>query len=176
MISRRSSASATAMRGTRARPAPAATIPAIARMLPALRDSTRSPRRGMPSGWRLSYLAEAELGAGDVRAAIAAGNDALARTGRGGDHLHGPIMGVRVAAVYAQANRADLAAPLLERELADDAGGLAISPALLRIDPAWDAIRKDRRFVALLESHPAPAPQSAAAAMPTPTVAGLAFN
>ncbi|HJP97415.1 MAG TPA: hypothetical protein VJ862_02525 [Rhodanobacteraceae bacterium] len=146
------------------------------RMLPGLRDRARTPRKGLPAGWQLMFLAEAEIGAGDARAAIAAGQDALARARQGRDHLHGPMMAVRVAAIFAQANRADLALPLLEQEMANEGGGLAISPALLRTDPAWDPISKDPRFLALLEKYPVPAPQSAAAMLSASRTPGLAYD
>lgn len=56
---------------------------------------------------------------------------------------------------YARAGRADRAVPLLDRVLASPLGGATYSPQQLPIDPAWDPIRGDPRFVALLAKYPA---------------------
>ncbi|MGH8216373.1 MAG: hypothetical protein ACREPZ_11870 [Rhodanobacteraceae bacterium] len=138
------------------------------RALPQLRAHAGALRgNALLSGLLLSYVAEAEQGAGDTRAAMATAQDALARVLRADDHVNGPIAAMHIAAVYAQAERADLALPMLEREIAAPDGGLRMSPALLRIDPAWKPIRNDPRFQALLKRYPT-ATASTSAVVPAP--------
>jgi hypothetical protein len=59
------------------------------------------------------------------------------------------------AALYAQAQRPDLAVPLLATALASPGIGFYYSPRMLTIDPAWDPIRSDAGFKALLEKYAA---------------------
>ena len=51
---------------------------------------------------------------------------------------------------YARAGRTDSAVSLLARALATPGVGTNYSPAMLWIDPAWDPIRGDPRFQALM--------------------------
>ena len=57
------------------------------------------------------------------------------------------------AALYAQAQRPELAVPLLAKALASPGMGIFYSPVMLWIDPAWDPIRKDPRFQVLLKKY-----------------------
>jgi hypothetical protein len=57
------------------------------------------------------------------------------------------------AALYADAGRPDLAVPPLAKALASPGVGMFYSPVLLWIDPAWDPIRKDPGFQALLKQY-----------------------
>jgi hypothetical protein len=59
------------------------------------------------------------------------------------------------AALYAQAQRPDLAVPLLATALASPGIGFYYSPKMLNIDPVWDPIRGDAKFKALLEKYAA---------------------
>ncbi len=61
------------------------------------------------------------------------------------DRFHLPRSQVTVARAYALLRNADRAVPLLAAALASP-GGITPTPALLRIDPAWDNIRNDPRF------------------------------
>ncbi len=58
--------------------------------------------------------------------------------------------------------------PLLAKALATPGIGVSYSPVLLWLDPAWDPIRHDPRFQALLKKYarykPAPATTASAAA------------
>jgi TolB-like protein/Tfp pilus assembly protein PilF len=101
--------------------------------------------------WR--NLASAELGLGDV----AQGLDAIAKSQEivtaTDDKVSGPSTMQANAALYAQANKPDIAVPLLAKALASPGIGFYYSPAMLKIDPAWDPIRGDGRFKALRASH-----------------------
>ncbi|HSJ15907.1 MAG TPA: protein kinase [Longimicrobiales bacterium] len=57
---------------------------------------------------------------------------------------------MRAAAVYARLHEPDRAFELLEQLVDHPAAGNAISAALLRRDPRWDALRQDPRFPALV--------------------------
>ena len=60
---------------------------------------------------------------------------------------------VAYAHLYAEAARAELAVPLLDKALATPGIGSLYSPVMLWIDPAWDPIRHDPRFQALLKQY-----------------------
>ncbi|HVC38163.1 MAG TPA: hypothetical protein VNF46_07155, partial [Gammaproteobacteria bacterium] len=47
----------------------------------------------------------------------------------------------------------DLAVPLLAKALASPGIGIFYSPVLIWLDPAWDPIRKDPGFLALLKKY-----------------------
>ncbi len=86
-------------------------------------------------------LAAAWLG---DRAAVDRESEALlAEVAR--DRFHLPRSQVTVARAYALLRNADRAVPLLAAALASP-GDITPTPALLRIDPAWDNIRNDPRF------------------------------
>ena len=44
----------------------------------------------------------------------------------------------------------DQALDLLQQLLAMPISGVAISPAMLKLDPVWDPLRKDQRFLKLI--------------------------
>jgi TolB-like protein/Flp pilus assembly protein TadD len=67
------------------------------------------------------------------------------------DLWSGPSAQAVVAAAYAALGDADRAIPLLQHCLAVPYYR-AITPALLRLDPAWDNIRGDRRFQELVKA------------------------
>ena len=62
------------------------------------------------------------------------------------DALDGPAMEENMAVIYALLGDADHAIPILKRLLHTPYGIIPITPALLRLDPGWDEIRKDPRF------------------------------
>ncbi|MBS0382622.1 MAG: tetratricopeptide repeat protein [Proteobacteria bacterium] len=70
---------------------------------------------------------------------------------------------VNMAAVQARIGNAAAAVKLLDRLMSIPAG-LSLSGALLRIDPAWDPIRHDPAFQALLEKYGKPEPTSSTSA------------
>ena len=68
------------------------------------------------------------------------------------------------AEILAHFGDANGATELLERLLANQDSGMLISPALLRLDPIWEPIRKDPAFQALLKKHSHSAPATASSA------------
>jgi tetratricopeptide (TPR) repeat protein len=98
-------------------------------------------------------IAAAELGLGRTADALAALAKSQALIAQSGDLFFKPGVNVVTAQLYAQAGRADLAVPLLASALASRAIYTTYSPVLLWIDPAWDPIRHDPRFQALLNQY-----------------------
>jgi len=120
----------------------------------ALAEADAGGSRTMLVNARLS-LAEIENGLGRTEEALrlAAGTQAL--VDGFDDEYSAALWTLSNAGLYGSAARADLAVPLLARVLDAPNGGLAYGPVLLRIDPTWDRIRDDPRFVALLQKYPA---------------------
>ena len=154
---------ALAGRRARARALYAQALPLARAQLKAQADNARNES----AVWGI--IADAELGLGHTAAALAAIAKSQALLTRSNDHAYGPTVMEFNASLYAAANRPDLAVPLLEKALAAPGIGLGYSPVLLWIDPAWDPIRHDPRFQALLEkyekykpAHIAPAPPQTA--------------
>jgi serine/threonine-protein kinase len=104
------------------------------------------------SGVVWSNIADAQLGLGHTDEAL----QAIARSTKlmETDQVYGPTTQWFNAGLYAQAKRADLAVPLIERVLTAPGSGAFASAALLRISPAFDPIRYDPGFRALLKRHP----------------------
>jgi tetratricopeptide (TPR) repeat protein len=107
------------------------------------------------------YVAVAELGLGHTEAGLAAIAQAQALLSRVNDHVAGASMTQSMAGLYAEAGRPDLAVPLLDKALATPGIGENYSPVLLWIDPAWDPIRHDPRFEALLKKYASAKPTAA---------------
>ncbi|MGH8397395.1 MAG: tetratricopeptide repeat protein [Gammaproteobacteria bacterium] len=104
-------------------------------------------------------VADAELGLGHTSAGLAAIAKSQALMSKSGDHLYGPGVMTSNANLYAEAGRPDRAVPLIAMALASPGNGLNYSPVLLWLDPAWDPIRKDPRFQALLNKYSSDKPQ-----------------
>jgi TolB-like protein/Flp pilus assembly protein TadD len=99
-------------------------------------------------------LGLAYAGLGEAASAIAEGQKAMAMQPTSKDPFEGPGEEESMADIYALLGDADHAIPILKRLLQIPCGA-AITPALLRLDPIWDALRNDPRFQKLAES-PAP--------------------
>ncbi len=100
-----------------------------------------------------NHIAAAELGLGRTADALDALAKSQALIAQSGDLFFKPGVNVSSAQLYAQAGRADLAVPLLATALASRAIYITYSPVLLWIDPAWDPIRHDPHFQALLGQY-----------------------
>ena len=98
-------------------------------------------------------LAIAELGLGQTEQGLDAVAKAQAIVAQSDDHSYGPIDMETNATLYAEAKRPNLAVPLLAKALAAPGIGRAYSPVLLWLDPAWDPIRHDPGFQALLNKY-----------------------
>jgi tetratricopeptide (TPR) repeat protein len=90
---------------------------------------------------------EAELGRKDD--ALREGRQALALLPASRDAVTGPAMLVRLAALEVRVGENDAAFDHLRQALALSSG-MAISSAMLKLDPVWDPIRNDPRFAQLL--------------------------
>ncbi|HET7562611.1 MAG TPA: tetratricopeptide repeat protein [Rhodanobacteraceae bacterium] len=100
-------------------------------------------------------IADAQLGLGETKEALAAIASAQAVNAKLKElrpRGYASVMQFN-AALYSQAHRPDLAVPLLARSLTLPGVGLSYSPVLLWLDPAWDPIRNDPRFKALLQKY-----------------------
>ena len=65
------------------------------------------------------------------------------------DPFGGPLREEEMAKIYALLGNANEAIPILKRWI-QVPSSTSITPALLRIDPAWDPIRNDPRFQKLI--------------------------
>jgi serine/threonine-protein kinase len=99
-------------------------------------------------------LGLAYAGLGETASAVAEGQKAMAMHPSSKDPFEGPDEEENMANIYALLGDADHAIPILQRLLQIPYSG-PITPALLRLNPVWDQIRKDPRFQQLVAS-PAP--------------------
>ena len=134
--------------------------PLYAQALPKIRAQLKQQQGfTMVDAWQ--NLADAELGLGHTAQGLAAIARAEAIVAQSHNYSEGPGRMEVNAQLYAQAQRPDLAVPLLAKALANPGIGDYYSPVMLWIDPAWDPIRKDPKFQALLDTYakykPAPA-------------------
>jgi serine/threonine-protein kinase len=106
-------------------------------------------------------LAQALAGSGDGDAAMKEAERAMALVPIKYRTWGQPRMLVNLARVQVQTGHSDNAIQVLGRLLSMPAG-LDMSVEALRIDPDWNPIRSDPRFLALLKKYSQPAPASAA--------------
>ncbi|HSE13140.1 MAG TPA: hypothetical protein VLB69_10950, partial [Rudaea sp.] len=96
-----------------------------------------------------AFLGRAYAGLERRDDAVREGRRAVALLPVKDDAFSGPFYLAELAKTYARLGDADEAIPLI-RELLAMPAGLTLSLPVLKIDPAWDPIRKDPRFEALL--------------------------
>ena len=101
----------------------------------------------------LSYLGLVHAGLGDKAQALAVARAAARQMPMARDPIVGAFRLDRLARTEAQVGDATAAIGHLQ-ELMRANGGSTLSVATLRIDPAWDPLRRDPRFAALLRRYP----------------------
>lgn len=114
-------------------------------------------KAGDNSFWLLDNLGIMEAGLGNAAAARRAAGKAIAMTA--GETIYGPSAKVNLARIEVELGDADAALAILRYALRVPYGqfmsGVPLTPALLRLDPTWDPIRRDPRFQTLLKQHEA---------------------
>ena len=111
----------------------------------------------------LSYLGLVHAALGDRAKALAAARAAARQMPMARDPIVGAFRLDRLARTEARVGDATAAIGHL-RELLSANGGSTVSAATLRIDPAWDTLRRDPRFQALLGQPPGRADAAGATA------------
>jgi len=110
-----------------------------------LRDAPEDPARHAQHGFILAAL-------GRKQEAIAEGKRAVALLPESQDAFDGPRGTAALAQIYAWTGESDEAFRLLDHLLSVP-NGLAVP--MLKLDPAWDPLRKDPRFQALIDKYTA---------------------
>ena len=108
-----------------------------------LRDAPDDPARHSQHGLILAGL-------GRKQEAIAAGKRAVELLPETQDAFDGPVGTASLAQIYACTGESDEAFRLLDH-LLNVPNGLTIP--MLKLDPAWDPLRKDSRFQALIDKY-----------------------
>ncbi|HEV2606394.1 MAG TPA: tetratricopeptide repeat protein [Xanthomonadaceae bacterium] len=95
-------------------------------------------------------LAFAAAGLGLKDEAIAEGRKATTLLPVSRDEFAGPAYLGWLAQLYVRVGENDQAIDLLRQLMAIRSAGGVVSPALLKLDPIWDSLRKDPRFLKLI--------------------------
>jgi tetratricopeptide (TPR) repeat protein len=125
-------------------------------------------QHGINRAFAWADLATAQMGLGQIAQALQSIAKSQAIADRSDDRVNVSELVYASAALYAEAHRPDLAVPLLDNALTSPGIGVAYSPVLLWLDPAWNPIRNDPGFQALLKKYARYTPASASSvAVPT---------
>ncbi len=108
-----------------------------------LRNAPEDPARHAQHGLILAALGQKEE-------AIAEGKRAVELLPESRDAFDGPRFTAALAQIYAWTGETDEAFRLLDHLLSVP-NGIAVS--ILKLDPAWDQLRKDPRFQALIDKY-----------------------
>ena len=125
---------------------------AFAAAIPLLEEKIRSGA-GEPSVH--VSLGRAYAGMGRKDDALREGRKAVELLPVSRDAFDGPFYLEQLAQIQARVGNTDEAILLL-RQLLEMEAGLVLSPAVLRLDPAWDSLRNDPRFQKLCGEHKQP--------------------
>ena len=109
--------------------------------------------RNVEAAWHVA-LSWADAGLGERDESVAEAQRATALIPESADTLEGPVWQGFLAKTYAMNGDADHALPLIEHLLQSEIS--LLSPAILRLDPVWDPIRKDPRFQKLIDDGAVP--------------------
>jgi TolB-like protein/Flp pilus assembly protein TadD len=109
-----------------------------------LREAPDDPARHGQHGLILAAL-------GQKQEAIAEGKRAVELLPESRDAFDGPLGTTALAEIYAWTGEFDEAVRLLDHLLTVPTHGLTVS--MLKLDPAWDPLRKDPRFQALIDKY-----------------------
>jgi serine/threonine-protein kinase len=117
------------------------------------REEMKSLLREGPDNPRLlSRLAFAEAGLGDKEIALKLQVEALEKLQAANNLFERPVYEEGLAQLQAQFGDKDWALTTVQRLLSTN--GAWVTPALLRLDPAWNSLRDDPRFQALTVDKP----------------------
>jgi TolB-like protein/Flp pilus assembly protein TadD len=99
---------------------------------------------------RHDHLAEALAWLGEKEAAIAASKRAMELLPESVDAFDGPGCTQNLAEVYMIVGDHDQALPIVDGLLSRPSN---LTVAMLKLNPLWDPVRKDPRFIAILQKH-----------------------
>jgi len=114
----------------------------------------QSLRESPDNASRHALLGQIFAGLGQKEAAIAEGRRAVELLPESQDAFDGPNATLLLAQIYAWTGEKDQALQLLDHSLNTPNG---ITIPILKLDPAWDPIRNDPRFQALIDKYGAKA-------------------
>jgi tetratricopeptide (TPR) repeat protein len=113
------------------------------------RDEMQRLLREQPDNPRImGWLASANAGLGEKETALKLQEEAIEKLRAANNLFDRPIYEEALAVMQARFGDKDRAITALQRLLSTN--GATITPALLRLDPAWNSLRDDPRFQALI--------------------------